>query len=226
MELKIVTAASSNHFKSVINLIDSLNGFDIIFYDIGLSHEEANEIKLKKVEYRKFNYKNYPDFLNVHVNAGEYAWKPAVIREVSKEFKGLLVWSDAGNIFYGLNNLMHIINSNKIYTATSSGLIKERTDFRTVEKISEKYKDTFITKQSRNAACIGFNTTIDFVNEFIDEWFNFAMDKDCIAPENYDKSYHRHDQSILSILYYNYVMKYNLNIIDFYIDYVIHQDVD
>lgn len=226
MDVKIVTAASSNHFKSVLQLLNSLINNTVIFYDLGLTENEKNHIKsLCNVIYKKFNYSVYPSFFDVNVNAGEYAWKSAIIKEVSENFNGIVIWSDAGNIFYGIQNLVNIINENGIYTAIAGGIIKDYTDHRTIDILSKKY-NIYSDLQNRNAACIGFNTSKDWVRIFINEWFIFSSNKNCIGPENYNRMHHRHDQSILSIMYYNYIGIYNFSNICNYIDYTIHNDID
>ncbi|MHB1953397.1 MAG: hypothetical protein ACYCOU_06570, partial [Sulfobacillus sp.] len=41
----------------------------------------------------------YPSHLNIKVNAGQYAWKPALILDACQQFGGKLIWSDSKNLF-------------------------------------------------------------------------------------------------------------------------------
>ena len=164
-------------------------------------------------------------FLNININAGEYAWKPAIINEVANQYKGIIIWCDAGDIFYNVDTLIYVVKNNYLYTPTSSGSINERTDIRTLNILSKKY-DININFNSRNAACIGFNTNIDWIQNFLKEWLEYSLNKDCIAPLNHNRSIHRWDQSILTVLYYHYLYIYKFTMIDYYIEFDIHKDID
>ena len=50
--------------------------------------------------YRKYNFDNFPKWfqLNSHSRGG-YAWKVVSIYDALTEFKCLVVWSDARNVF-------------------------------------------------------------------------------------------------------------------------------
>lgn len=84
-----VTAASDSHFNEVLVLISTLQQTlpmqKIVFYDLGLSSSAVNETKrLCNVEYRKFRFDIYPDYV---ANLGEYRWKPLVIAVNFLNFK-------------------------------------------------------------------------------------------------------------------------------------------
>ena len=64
-------------------------------------------------------------------------------------------------------------------------------------------------KRNRNAATIGINYNKDWCKDFIKEWKDFALIKECICPEGSDRSNHRQDQAVFSILYWKYQEKYN-----------------
>ena len=84
--------------------------------------------------------------------------------------------------------------------------------------------------QTRNCACVGFNYDCDYVKQFVEEYKNHALTKECIAPEGSDRSNHRQDQSVFSIMFYKYHVKYRFDFstspIDYYTDYKIQNDVD
>jgi hypothetical protein len=54
------------------------------------------------------------------------------------------------------------------------------------------------------------------------EWCECTLRRECIAPEGSDRSNHRQDQAVFTILYYKYQEKYNFIDIDYYIDLKIH----
>ena len=84
--LTIVTAADSSHFKSALQLINSILNYEpqskIIFYDLGLQEDEKKVLLDFKIKYKTFNFDSYPNFYRLEQkDAGAYAWKPAIIYE-------------------------------------------------------------------------------------------------------------------------------------------------
>ena len=131
MKITILTAASSNHYKSVCQFIKTIPpSFKTIFYDIGLTNEERENLLLlfPLLDIRMFDFSKYPTFvLLTSPCAGAYAWKPIIIYDVLCELsEGILLWCDAGNkIDQHIDMLKPIIKENKIYTPLSSGTIQK-----------------------------------------------------------------------------------------------------
>lgn len=74
------------HFIRSIRRIHSPEAVSLILWDLGLTSEEVAEIEhLSNNKMRHLNYSAYPDYFNININAGEYAWKPALIYETVKD---------------------------------------------------------------------------------------------------------------------------------------------
>ena len=109
-KLIVVTAASSNHFGALRQMLESLRrlGARVECYDIGLTAEEARALpRWPGFFYHKFDYAAYPAYLNVAVNAGEYAWKPVIVADVIDRARAAgdasdVLWADAGCFFHAL----------------------------------------------------------------------------------------------------------------------------
>ena len=135
---------------------------------------------------------------------------------------------DAGNLINNnLEPLENFIIQNHVYSAMSSGNIRQWTHPKTIEYLN----CSNINEQNRNAACIGFNTKIYFVKSLLTEYYNCAQDKNCIAPEGSSRKNHRQDQSVFTILFYKYlndknVKYYNEGYWPNYLGYSIHNDVE
>jgi hypothetical protein len=103
-QLVIVTGADSSHFKSLCHFLSSLfthePGINVIVFDLGLMESERLHLDdtFPRAELRLFNYQQYPDYFNIKVNAGEYAWKPVILCDTLDEFKCCVCWMDAGNL--------------------------------------------------------------------------------------------------------------------------------
>jgi hypothetical protein len=243
----IISGASDNHFKSLLQFIKSVeNNNDtnliLVIYDLGLNNNNKNilnDIKYLniKILIRKFNYSKYPNYFNIKINAGEYAWKPVIIKEIFDTICNLyndyiILWMDAGNMITGsVKKIENIIINNYIYSPiTSGGILKNRhTDLskgwvhqKTYDLIGNNIKKDY---NMRSGGTIGFNCNILWVVELLFKFSEFARNKNIIAPEGSNRLNHRQDLSILTILYYQYYEKYKFNIEDTIINHTFHNDI-
>jgi hypothetical protein len=167
--------------------------------------------------YKVFDYSQYPPYLNININAGEYAWKPVCLYDTCKELfcndnndnnekkqvisDKVVMWMDSGNIINSkLDILYNYILKNGIYSNSSAGDIKKWSHPKTIKYM--KCDEKLYTKQNKNAACMGYNYNYDWVKDFIKEFYTLALIKDCIAPEGSNRDNHRQDQAIFTILFY------------------------
>jgi len=233
----IITGASDNHYLTIMNMIDSFIKYNdrhkLIIYNLGLEETKWNNIKEKYNNqdfiFKIFDYSKYPEWFNINIEAGQYAWKPTIIYNTFLEYTDeILVWMDAGNLINdNLQKLESFLINNYIYSATSGGLIKEWAHPLTIQYLNCKN----IENENRNGACLGFNTKIGLVKDFITEFYNCALDKNCIAPEGSSRKNHRQDQSVFTILFYKYIMKYNFKEYTnthhkIHLGYSIHNDIE
>jgi hypothetical protein len=213
----IVTGASQNHFKSLKQFLTTVNNItqDCFVWDLGLDQQSVIELKtlFNNFSYRKFDYSKYPDYYNINVNAGEYAWKPAVIKETMDELlqqeisnSKILFWCDAGNMLNSdsIKLLEDIVIVNKLYSPTSNLTIKILTHPKTLDYFSINTENPILNNENRNAAQIGFLISDKEIQEFVNQFFECARQKACIAPEGSNRSNHRQDQAVFTILYYKF----------------------
>lgn len=235
----IVTGASQNHFKSLKQFLNSINDTtqECFVWDLGLEPQSVIELTtlFSNISYRKFDYSKYPDYYNIHISAGEYAWKPAIIKETMDELlkrdsadSKILFWCDAGNILSSnsIEVLQDIVSANKLYSPTSSGSVKTWTYQKTLDYFSINDMHPITNSALRNAAQMGFLITDKEIQEFVNQFDEYARQKECIAPEGSNRSNHRQDQSLFSILYCKFFQihpHYSIN--DNYVC-EIHCDID
>ena len=218
----LITGASNNHYytlieflKSIIKHID-LKINTVVVYNLGIDDKRWNDLKnkfssssLKGLDtfiFKHFDYSKYPKWFDININAGEYAWKPAIIYETFLEYNNeLIIWMDSGNLILdNLDKLKYLLDNDYIHSGITSGTIKDWTHIKTIEFM----KPIDLSKVNRNGACIGFNCKISWVRDFITEFYKHAINKDCIAPVGSSRLNHRQDQSIFTILFYKYQDKY------------------
>jgi hypothetical protein len=178
---------------------------------------------------RDFNYHKYPAYFNIHINAGEYAWKPVIIEEVmnelGEEYKGELLWCDAGNKVNGsLSFLIDIIKKNAIYSPISDGSISKWTHPKTLQSLQIHQRNPILRMRMRAGGFCGFDLSQSEVRNFIQLLSKFAQTKSVIAPEGSSRKNHRQDQSILSILYYMFMKSFPFRDVPYYVSMLIWQD--
>jgi hypothetical protein len=208
-----------NNITNIIEKNKNLN-IMIIFYDLGLLDEQIKNLNniFHKIIFKKFDFSKYPEHVSLEKYNGKnctYAWKPIIFYEVCEEYNNLVYWFDTRSNFTNFSNIINIINNNYIYSPVSDGTVKKWTHPTTLIYMNG-YK--YINCNSRAAGIFGINYNIKWCKDLVTEWKDLALIRECICPDGSDRSNHRQDQSVLTILYYKYYNKYNFKIIDNYID--------
>lgn len=206
-ELIVVTGADASHEKSLFQFINSISypseNIVLVVYDLGLSEDAISDIKKNsKLIYRRFAYENYPDYFNIRVNAGEYAWKPVIVKSVMEEFHAPVCWMDAGN--YMLDKsffwIRKFIAGNGFYSPVIEQRIGDKTHPVTLKNLQAG--EDISCQKSLSGFCIAADYENVTSRELIFNWGDLAVKKDYIAPEGSSRKNHRQDQSLISILAY------------------------
>ncbi|KAG0178570.1 hypothetical protein DFQ28_006591 [Apophysomyces sp. BC1034] len=242
----IVTASSANHLCSLENFLYSLHNLRsqlepsefprIVVYNIGMNRTQLpvlNQLKANGLmdELETFDYFKYPRFFDVAINAGEYAWKPAIVNEARLKYgdtkTGTLVWLDAGNMVTApfLKNIPSIILKNRGFWSPRSSYTMGRWTHPGMFAYYDANPAKYAKNINCNGAAIGFDLRNNaVVNNVIVPWFECGLEKDCIAPPGSSRLNHRQDQAVLTFLAYRNNFKCQLAPIRFH-NLQIHRDV-
>ncbi len=225
----IATGASENHARSLLQFLHSIpvqNRAQVYMWDLGLSMQTLEQIctQFPTIRIRRFPFEDYPPYFDIQRNAGEYAWKPVLLWQTAQEIQeGVLLWCDAGNRFVGsLEPLRTIIQLQGIYSPISSGTIEKWTHPQCLHYLEAEREMLGIPP--RNGAIVGFDLNQGRAWNVLEEWSQLAQIQHCIAPPGSDRSDHRQDQAVFSILYYRYTQGSMLE--NHYVSLQIHQDCD
>lgn len=219
----LVTGSSANHFHLLMLMLFNVFKFEndlcFIIWDLGLSIKQKESLHLLysylkqkassvTVIYTVFNFSNYPSFFNIRINAGQYAWKPIIISTTYYTYKKPLLWLDAGcNIIGSLNNVYSDIYSVKIWTIGAGRDVKKYTHISTLLYLNAS------SRIWRNIMCaatvVGLYYPHSLVDTLLKDWVECSFEKECIAPKYSNRSNHRQDQSVFTILLYK--LKLNCN---------------
>lgn len=236
MSTIIVSGASSNHFKSLGQLVRSIRavyptgGPTLKLWDLGLKPEEVAQFQTEfGISLETFNYKDYPAFYDITVNAGQYAWKSAAIE---KSIEGAVspvtvLWLDAGNMLTApIGDVFSFIRKQGLFTPMSGGRISELIHPLTLEATGKTLAD-FRGKTLRTGGIIGFYTGLPWVKEWFKRWRTWCDTESIIAPPGSDRTNHRQDQALLTITYWAVARQRGLNYMrDFSTTIKIHCDID
>ncbi|WP_343070059.1 DUF1647 domain-containing protein [Aminobacter carboxidus] len=202
--MALVTASDSSHARSLLNLLASARQHEpttsVIVYDLGLTADQRASVTDLGCELRRFDFASYPAFVDIHNSAGQYAWKPQIIRTVAQERPGIVCWMDAGNIIAEpLLQLRRETERFGYYSASSSGTLGAWThpDMLRYLGLPAGWKSE---AANLNGACIAFDTRNPLATDLLERWANLSLIKECIAPHGSDRSNHRQDQALLTVL--------------------------
>ena len=234
-KLTIVTGADYTHFKSLLNLIESIKKYEkdseLVVYDLGLNKEQRNRLQDPGVGIRleKFDFNNYPNFYSERSETdgklGSYAWKSAIVKEVLEEAPGSVLWLDAGDkITKKLTLIKIVLSSLGIYIPYSPGIISQWTHKKTLEKM--KIDKKIFKKRNLASGMVGFNSNNDIALKIVTEWYEKSKDKELIAPEGSSRSNHRQDQSLLTLISYKENIVFKLPATHKLFGIIVHQDPD
>lgn len=214
----LVTGSSSNHFHLLLLMLYTVYKYekDICFvvWDLGL-------LKVQKKKFyslygilkrnRKdiilinniFNYSSYPSFFNIRINAGQYAWKPIIISTTYYTYKKPLLWLDAGcNIIGSLQKIYNEIVKYKVWSIGAGRDVKRYTHLKTLEYLNAS-KSIW-----SNIMCAGGVVGLYYPDLLIDQllkkYVSCSLEKECISPNNSNRNNHRQDQSVFTILLYQF----------------------
>jgi hypothetical protein len=200
MDNIFVTSCNSIFFKSCISLIASLhktnlNTIDKIFiYDLGLKKIERNFLSsLKKVD-----VVDYPasvnNFWDGYLNPVAFAWKCFAIKDAGKYGKNIFYLDSGAVVLRDVKIIYDIISRDDIFLVGDDHLNKKWTHAKCIEVMNASESE--INDFQLWAGTLGYKVDGKYQN-LIDEAFAYSKIKECITG---DRKYHRHDQSIYSIL--------------------------
>lgn len=203
--LTVVTGADSTHFESLCQLLRSLYRFEFrsrfVVVDLGLqaSHRALLHERFPELEVRDFDYSRFPSYLNVKVNQGQYAWKPVIVADILEESRGPTLWLDAGCVVTEpLFHIRWILRRFGFYSPASTGTIRQWTHPKTLAWFGV---DPGLLDRRQRAACVvGASHAVPEARRIVQVWKECALQRDCIAPPGSDRTNHRQDQAVLSIL--------------------------
>lgn len=237
----IVSAASQNYSRQLARFIETVYStirlpFSFVVYDLGdlpETYKTAISKKHPSLIWQIFDYSKYPEYYNIHVNAGEYAWKSACIYDTMMVMKtqmkttedNFLLWCDAGNFVAAeITELLLHTKEKQIYSPYSNGVIRQWTHPKVLKYFGIDDNAAFLNKLNRNGAIMCFYVNNLDVQNLLEMFYSYSQIKNAICPEGSNRSNHRQDQALFSILYHKFMDKHKIEVEHWYKCIMFHYD--
>jgi len=172
-------------------------------WDLGLLESQVQEIEVRFPKYliKEFPFNEYPSYFDIKVVAGEYAWKPVIICGEAAISDGLVVWLDAGDIVTSrLTWVRRLAGSMGLFSPYASGTISQWTHPGTLAALS--VRDELLPRRNLMACIIAVDPANDRAMALLRTWQECALRRECIAPTGSNRSNHRQDQAVFTVLSY------------------------
>lgn len=171
-------------------------------YDLGLHPYEREELEQKFSRYLlpRFDYTAHPPHVHISKRAGQYAWKPIIVWQTLLETAGPVCWMDAGNMLTGpLHTIRTLLRQHGFFSFTSDGTVAEWTHPAMLSYFGLT-ADWAAEKRNLSGSCVAFHPRSLAALRLARRWRNGALVKKCIAPRGSNRSNHRQDQALLTVL--------------------------
>lgn len=240
--MHIITAASSNHFQPLCNLLSSVWHHEphlfpsLVVYDIGLTPDQITFLSATGVTVRHFDFSKFPAHINLHKPQGSRscAWKPVLIAHHVANFGKLnsdaalisgVLWLDAGCLVHGsLQPIANVIQAEGIYTPEvgPNHTIEKWGHPVTLEKLGYYAYETWTHRTALHyGGVVGFGIRC---RELLRLWARACLDRDTIRPAGWTIEKHRSDMVVLSILLYKLQPLIGYNIVNEMLDVSVLND--
>lgn len=229
MPLYFCTAANSNYYQHLLNLIGSIHKVNyntlghIAVFDLGLTPtQKAELLRIDKLSIHEVE-KTHPDILKIFVKdniyhrtvPGWYAWKPVVLKQ-SLEMFPYVVWLDAGTtVLRPLDDLFaHIVEYGYFLATIGDGPVNGKCEHNvgwgTTKFVAEQFQlndpanKWILEKESVMAGVIGVSRNC--YPFFVHPLYSLTRDMrffkdDGTAPNGFGTG--RYEQTLMSILAYS-----------------------
>ena len=221
----IMTGGSSNHVITAIScLLSFVREFPhspVLFIDFGITPEEKCLVELCyqliheyhmavgrsiPLYFRTMDWDHFPDWMHISkaMNHGGYTWKPIVIADAFYQWKGIIMWNDAGNYARdGYQRAFRAVYQEGIFLPYDHARLNLKLHMDCYNYLIEHHLakpfDRNVTSGRAIFMLFDYRNSICRENIMI-PWIQCAYTRKCMALKNVTKAYHLPEQGVLTVL--------------------------
>mmetsp|Transcript_17923 Transcript_17923/g.58874 ORF Transcript_17923/g.58874 Transcript_17923/m.58874 type:complete len:533 (-) Transcript_17923:233-1831(-) len=217
----LVSAASHEYFERLANLVGSIHvwasDIPIVVYDVGLTERQNQQLQgWRNVSVRKLDFSKLPEHVRwTGWEESTYAFKPIVIRKALTDYQCIL-WLDSGiELRRDVSWAFDWMGERKALFLASGWPFPNSwvhpQSLRSLNVTEESSSFGVFADEKGHASLevwsgvVGFNQAdAKMMRLVVEPWYECALNRECIAPLGSNKTNHRQDQTILSILFYKH----------------------
>ena len=156
--------------------------------------------------FRTVNWDHFPDWMHITkaMNHGGYTWKPIVIADAFYQWKGIVMWNDAGNYLReGYQKALNAVHKEGVFVPYDPARldIKFHTDcynFLIDHQLAKPF-DRNVTSGRAIFMLFDYRNSVCRENIMI-PWIQCAYTRKCMTLKNVTKSDHLPEQGVLTVL--------------------------
>jgi len=195
----------------------------VIVVNLGLTDKQIDFLKsrnYKQIEYCNIDWSSINDDWKKDLNT--YWFKSAVWTGLlNLKVKDVVLVIDAACIVYNnLDTIEKLIEKNIIYSPYSDADIEKWVYHKSQESIGFTLPTNL---HMVSGGCLGVNLKNPIGNAFIQDFIKCCNNKDTLCPNGSNKSNHRQDQSVLTMLYHLYHLKYKFQMVKEWVNIDYHK---
>lgn len=228
-----MAGASSNHvvtaLRCILSFVYAFPFSPVLFVDFGITDQErcwlSYIFKVVKgfhdsknvsapIYFRTVNWSNLPDWMHITkaMNNGGYAWKPIVIADAFYQWKGIVMWNDAGNLYRSwCNGAVDAVRKEGIYIPYDPAKLNRNFHddsysflvhyhlSKPINRNTTSGRGGFMLFDYSNAVCR---------NEIMVRWVQCAFTRRCMTLKGVGRKQHLPEQGVLSVL----IMNHNISL--------------
>ncbi len=224
-DILLMAGASANHAVTLLSCLLSFvrifSNSSILFVDYGMADTDlcwlnhlfniTHQFHLAqkapaRLYYRKYNWNAFPDWMNINdtLMRGGYTWKPIAIADAFYQWKGVIMWNDAGNYYHpAITKAVDILRREGAYIPYDHAQYSKKMNIKTYEFLLIHRMIQPINRESGmgGATFMMFdysNSTCRY--QLMIPWLQCAYTRQCMTPIGSRYSFHLPEQSVIAIL--------------------------
>lgn len=221
----LMTGGSSNHVITAIScLLSFVREFPhspVLFIDFGITPEEKCLVELCyqliheyhmavgrsiPLYFRTVDWDHFPDWMHITkaMNHGGYTWKPIAIADAFFQWKGIIMWNDAGNYARnGYQRAFRAVYQEGVFLPYDHARLNLKFHMDCYNYLIEHHLakpfDRNVTSGRAIFMLFDYRNSICRENIMI-PWIQCAYTRKCMALKNVTKAYHLPEQGVLTVL--------------------------